>query len=371
MRVLLLGANGMFGQRVATLLAAIPTVHIVLAGRDLVALQSLAARLPMSTDVVVEMASIDLDAADSDDVIRALKPDVLIDTCGPFQQRDYRLPRLAIAEGFHYIDLADAPDFVAGIGVLDEAAREANVLIVSGASSVPALSAAVLDEYREQFAELQHIDIGISPGNRAERGLATVRSILSGVGKPHVQFEHAAPVLRAGWSGLRRHRYPAPIGQRWLAFCPVPDPVILPDRYPHLQTFHFRAGVELRRMHFGIWLGGLLVRSGLLASLAPHAAWSRRVSEYWITLGSDCGGMHVQMRGLDRDGKALEIIWHLIAEDGDGPYVPAAAAVTLVRLLIEGHLPQRGARPCVGLLSLDAIQSTLSGRKIRYQCREN
>ena len=44
-----------------------------------------------------------------------------------------------IAAGAHYLDLADARDFVARIGTLDAAARAAGVAIISGASSVPAL----------------------------------------------------------------------------------------------------------------------------------------------------------------------------------------------------------------------------------------
>lgn len=365
MRVLLLGATGMFGQRLAELLARVTGARMIIAGRKQDALDTLAQRLGQAT--VVETLRLDLDTADAQQILIDAKPDVLVDTCGPFQLRDYSLPRLAIAQGFHYIDLADAADYVAGIRTLDAEARAAGVLITSGASTVPALSAAVIDAHRSMFDELHHIDIGISPGNRAERGAATVRSVLSTVGKPHIQFIDGQTQTRAGWSSLRRHRYAKPVGARWLAYCAVPDPLLLPARYPGLRSLQMRAGLELHRMHFGTWLGGLLVRLGLLRSLTPYADWARRLSERWIAQGSDCGAMHVTMRGSGQDGAPLAIEWQLIAEHGDGPYVPTAAAVAIVRMLIEGRLDTRGALPCIGLVPLAEFAHTLAQRSIRFQ----
>ncbi len=366
MRVAVLGANGMFGQRLAHLLIAIPGLHLILAGRNSAALKLLADALQNPAGNPVSVAAVDLDAPESIAALCDAAPDILIDTCGPFQSRDYRLPRLAIERGFHYIDLADAPDFVAGIAQWDAQARAADVLVVSGASSVPALSSAVIDQFAGEFSVLKEIDIGITPGNQAERGLATVRSVLSGVGKAHAQFEQGGVRSLPMWSGLRRHRYAAPVGSRWLAYCAVPDPLLLPARYAGLQRLHFRAGLELWRMHFGLWLGAWLVRLRLLPSLAPFAPIAKRISERWLKAGSANGAMHVHLAGTDHHGKAHQLHWQLIAEHGDGPFVPAAAAATLVRLLLQNRMHERGARPCIGLVSLAEIQLTLAGRAIRF-----
>jgi saccharopine dehydrogenase-like NADP-dependent oxidoreductase len=370
MRVLLLGASGMFGKRVATLLAQITGLHIVLAGRKLPALVALKNTLVRDARCAIDVLEIDLEAADCEQRILQAAPHILIDTCGPFQLRDYRLPRFAIASGFHYIDLADAPDYVANIGSLDAQARAANVLVTAGASTVPALSSAVIDTYRHRLASLNSIDIGITPGNRAERGLATVRSILGGAGKAHAQFINAAIVSRPSWSSLRRHRYAAPVGPRWLAYCPVPDALVLPQCYPGLRRLEFRAGLELHRMHFGLWLGAWLVRLRLIASLEPMAPLAKRISERWLGAGSDTGAMHISLSGRDAQGVERRIEWQLIATGGDGPFVPAAAAVSLVRRLFDGSLTTRGALPCVGLLSLEDFATTLSGRAIRFQLQE-
>src|SRR5881628_23475 len=74
----------------------------------------------------------------------ALEADLVIDAAGPFQGSSYAVPEACIAARIPYLDLADGRDFVCGIGALDQAARAAGVAIVAGASSVCALSGAVV-----------------------------------------------------------------------------------------------------------------------------------------------------------------------------------------------------------------------------------
>ena len=40
-----------------------------------------------------------------------------------------------MAQGIHYLDLADGSDFVAGVCAYDEAARKAGLFVLSGVSS--------------------------------------------------------------------------------------------------------------------------------------------------------------------------------------------------------------------------------------------
>lgn len=174
MRVVLLGANGMFGKRLAVLLAGIPGLQLVLAGRGVQALIALADRLATVATTTVDVRRIDLDSEACTAQLLDAAPAVLIDTCGPFQGRDYRFPNLAIQRRFHYVDLADAPDFVAGITQFDAAARAANVLIASGASTVPALSSAVIDAFAAEFATLAKIDIGVAPTAKPGAAISAV-----------------------------------------------------------------------------------------------------------------------------------------------------------------------------------------------------
>ncbi|HEX6723325.1 MAG TPA: hypothetical protein VF107_17280, partial [Burkholderiaceae bacterium] len=65
------------------------------------------------------------------------------------------------------------------------------------------------------------------------------------------------------------------------------------------------------------------------------------------------------------DGRATTRCWHLVATDGDGPYVPTLAAAAWLQKLKNGSVQWRGAKACVGLLSLDDFAAQTDGLRIR------
>lgn len=356
-RILLIGAYGQFGRRIAEALAR-DDVDLLLAGRDVGKAESLATQLRPQARATLSPVRIDIEADDLDARIAALMPDTAIHTAGPFQQRDYRVAEAAIAAGAHYIDLADGREFVAGIGRLDAQAKARGVRVVSGASSVPGLSAAVVDAHRSRFATLESIDTCIGPGNRAERGLATTRAILGYVGRPFPALIDGERRPVHGWQSLRRMGIEG-VGARWFARCDVPDLDVLPARYPGIRHCDFRAGLELRRMHFGLWLASWCVRGGVVRDLSRYAEPLLRLSERWIDAGSDVGVMTIDLGGVDLDGQRLHLRWSIVAREGSGPHIPATAAVVLARRWRQTP-PSPGAGPCIDLFTLDDYLQALS-----------
>jgi hypothetical protein len=286
----------------------------------------------------------------------ARRPHVVINTIGPFQSADYRIAQACIEAGAHYVDLADSHQFVSGIAQLDEAARAKGVAVITGASTVPALSGAVV---ADSGLVPTAIRIGISPGNHAPRGAALVDAILSQAGRP-------LPALRAGrwtkvpgWGELHRRRIRVDrdrsLGKPWLSACDAPDLVLLPQLYPTLRTVEFYAGLELSLLHVGLWLLSLPVRAGWLKSLLPFRAPLRWIADRLRAFGSDRGGMLVDVEGRDSAGRQMAYRWRLLAEHGHGPFVPAAPAAALVARLARGGTLPAGAYPCLGILGAEEI----------------
>ena len=362
-RTVVLGGYGLFGARVSRELARDPDIEVCVAGRDRDRGEAFAASLLRPARAV----RLDVHAPDFAPRLAELAPDLVVHAAGPFQGRDYRVAQAAIACGSHYADLADARAFVGGIVALDAAARARGVLVTSGASTVPAISGAVVDALAPAFAALRTIDIGISPGNRTERGLATVAAILGYVGRPLRWLEDGTWREVRGWQRLRRSRYPAPVGVRWLAACDVPDLDLLPARHPQAGTVRFRAGLELRTLHFGLWALSWLSRWGLVRDWSVHAPALKRIADLFERLGSDTGAMHVELEGDGHDGGQRRVRWQLVAERGDGPQIPATPAVVLARRLARGTLAARGATPCLGLLALDEILAALAAYAVRAE----
>lgn len=352
-RVLLIGAAGQFGRRIAAALAGDAAIQLVVAGRDAASLAALADALAtIHPDAGVQIATIDVAASDLQARLQTLAPQLVVHTAGPFQGQDYHVAEAVLRCGAHYVDLADGRQFVAGIGAIDALAKSCGRWAIAGASSVPGLSAAVIAALLPRFSRLDAVESAISPGNRTERGLATTRAILGYVGKPYPALidRQWQPVI--GWQSLRRLRIPG-CGTRWFARCEVPDLALLPQRHPSLRHCDFRAGLELRRMHLGLWAASWLVRCKLLPSLQPWAAPLLRLSNRWLQAGSETGVMLIDLHGLDHAGHPLALRWRIVAPAGSGPQIPATPAVVLVRKLARGQLPGAGAVPCLDLFTLD------------------
>ena len=367
MRILVLGGYGLFGSRISQRLAADGRFQVIVAGRSQAQAAAFIARCAGNTRM--HAAALDTEADDFPAQLAALHPDIVIDSAGPFQARALRVPRAALAAGAHCIDLADGRDYVRRIGELDGEARAAGRWLVSGASSVPGLSGAVVAALRPRFARLDSVEAGISPGNHTPRGLATTEAILGYVGQPYRHWRAGQWRAAHGWQSLRRVDF-AGIGPRWFARCEVPDLDVLPARWPELQTCDFRAGLELHRMHFGLWLASWAVRAGIVRSMQPFARRLLSISERWLQQGSDNGVMYIDLRGIGPDGRPLALRWQLIAEHGDGPQIPATAAVLLAGKLADARLSGAGARPCLDLFTLDEFMAALAPFAIRASLRE-
>jgi len=364
LRVLLIGASGVFGSRIARELAHDPRFALTLAGRQLASLQLLRGSLG---DPSIQVATLDVGAAELPATIASLQPRLVIHAAGPFQRQDYRVAEACLVCGSDYVDLADGRDFVSGIGCLDGQAKTAGQLLISGASTVPAFSSAVVDALLPRFSVLEKIEHAISPGNRTPRGDATVAAILGYCGRPVRLWRDGRWQHGHGWMLTRHQQFP--FGRRWVGLCEVPDLELFPARYPGVRSVLFRAGLELRLLHFGTLAAAWMVRLGLVRDLARHASWLRRLSEWFLNTGSDVGGMVAELAGRDAQDRPLRLRWSLSAAAGDGPQIPATPAVVLARKLADGELSVRGAMPCMGLFTLDEALAALDGFAIETQLK--
>jgi saccharopine dehydrogenase-like NADP-dependent oxidoreductase len=338
-RILVVGGIGSFGARLVRGLTSTTKSDVLIGSRT-----AGTGRVQIDTRTVTAEQLRDLDLF------------AVADAAGPYQSGDYRLARAAIAAGIHYVDIADARNFVAGFWVLDEEARTANVLALTGASSTPALSNAVLDELVRGWSAIASIEIAIAPGNRAPRGLSVIQSILSYSGKPVRVFVDGGWTERPGW-GMTLRREIDGLGKRWLSLCETPDLDVVPARFFPRRSAVFRAGLELPVMHLGLAAGAKAVKWGLVPNLLPFAKALRWIAERLEPFGSDRGGMTVEASGWDEAGKPCRASWTLVAEAGDGPVIPTLPALAALRALADGRLTRRGAMVCAGVLDLETLSA--------------
>jgi Saccharopine dehydrogenase NADP binding domain len=360
-RVLILGAYGFFGSRIAEILARDANIELLLAGRNANKATALAYQLGLRAQNARHV-----DAADPKlgALLRKLGVNTVIHTAGPFQGQDYRVARAAIEAQSHYLDLADGRAFVVGMSSLDSVARAAGVCVLSGASSLPALSSAVIDQHVGYFARLENIAIGISSGALIP-GPATVQAVLGYCGKPFRVWENGAWMEARGWLDRRSFRFPKPLDTRLLGRCDVPDLTLLPQRYPDARTVSFHAGFASETGHKLVeWLARQVQR-GRFKSALPFAQPLYRIGRLLQPLLPDRGGMFVRMQGPDEDGRPRTLTWQLLAYDNHGPHIPCGPSIALARKFARGELPEPGARACMGALTVKEILAPLQGLSLR------
>ncbi|MCF6225374.1 MAG: saccharopine dehydrogenase NADP-binding domain-containing protein [Xanthomonadales bacterium] len=332
-RILIIGGYGNFGSVITSMLAQENKVQVIIAGRSLQKADQLASKLEATNKP--ETIALDININFSA-VLAKINPDIVIHTSGPFQSQNYDLAMACVTQGCHYIDLADGRKFVAGITVLDKKAKQAGVLIISGASSVPCFTSALVDHSRSEFQTLEELDYGITTAQKNNPGLATTIAILSYVGKPFMTKIDGQMKSVFGWQNLHLHKY-SELGRRFLGNCDVPDLTLFPKRYPELKTIRFYAGLELPFTHLTLWLLSWLVRIRLISKLEKVAGRLLKTSGVLDSLGTDTSGLHMKLSGKGTDGINKSIKFELIARSGDGQYIPCIPAIILAKKLINNE----------------------------------
>lgn len=332
MKVVVLGGYGNFGARICAGLKGNPQIDLVVAGRD-----------PARADAVVDVRAPGLANA-----LRRLGAGLVIHTAGPFQGQDYRVAAACAEAGAHYIDLADGRRFVCDFPrEMDRAFQQAGRTAITGASTVPSLSSAVVDAARRRVGEILAIDICIAPAQRAPRGVATMAGVLSYCGGP-------VQVWRQGqWQSLHGWSDPVPVTfarlrPRLGALCDIPDLELFPARYPRVRHVMFRAALEVRVTQAAFGVLASLRRRGWISKPERLASSLHRMGKLVDWLGTPDGGMVVRVTG--EQGTAT---WDITAPNHHGPEIPCMAAILLARKLAQGAALPRGAMACMGLLALE------------------
>ena len=303
--------------------------------------------------------------------LREIKPDLIVDASGPFQNYGtdpYSVARAAIDAGVHYLDFADGAEFAMGITELNNAAQNAGVYVLSGVSSFPVLTGAVLREMNKTI-KVETLTGGIAPSPFAGIGLNVMRAVLGYAGED-VKLTRNGQLFNAkGLTESRRFTI-APAGKMPLrnirfSLVDVPDLQILPKLHPELKDIWMGAGPVPEGLHRGLNLFAKLRAWRVAPNLVRFAK-----PFYWVLnqmkFGDDRGGMFIQGEG---GGEVIE--FHLLAEGKDGPMIPSMAIEAIIRKMQLGEKPPIGARVAQNEISLADYADLTKDREIYFGLRKH
>ena len=341
-RTIVLGGGGNFGARIVRALADDPDIELIIAGR----------RVSQAAHVAgIRQEVLDIAAADFSLRLAALAPHLVIHCVGPFQAQKYTVATAALGAGAHYLDLADARQFVADFPAsLHSLAMRAERAAISGASTLPALSAAVVENLQQGLQELQCIEIAIAPGQRAPRGLATLAAVFSYLGRPYAIWRAGRWQRAWGWMDLRVIQLDS--GSRLAACCDVPDLALFPAHFQVTRTVTFHAALEFGVQHLALWSLAALRRLGLPLPVTRWAMGLNRWAHLFDSRAGNKGGMWIRVVGRHPDGRSLQRTWQLTVPALNGPEIPCLPAIVLARRFARGAALKPGAYACIGFLQL-------------------
>lgn len=357
LKVLVIGGYGNFGSIVCRHLAVMPGIELVISGRDPRKLSAKVDALQAQPGNTCEGWCGDAMGAGFKPALASLGIQLVIHTGGPFQGQSYAVAEACIDAGVNYCDLSDCRTFVNAIGVLDARAKSAGVAVLSGCSSVPTLSSAIIDQHRSRFSRIDLIEHGISSSAKMP-GVSTITGVLAYAGKPIKQLKNGQVHEVFGWQDLTLRKMPQ-MGTRVLANVDVPDMDIFASRYG-AQTLRFKAGAGLKLGNVATFLLAQALRTGLVRD---HASWAERLHRWgsgFERFGDGKSAMYIDVVGLGLDHKPLSLTVQLTALNDKGPEIPSCAAVALAAKMLQGYVPAPGARPCVGEISVDEYMAAIN-----------
>jgi Domain of unknown function (DUF4166)/Saccharopine dehydrogenase NADP binding domain len=369
-KVLILGGYGVFGGRLAELLSDIPGIEIVICGRSL----TRAAEFCAAYRGQAQIKPVQLDRNSIASGIETERPDLVVDASGPFQdygRNCYGVVKACIAFGIDYLDFADAADFVFGVSRFDAEAKAAGIFVLSGVSSFPVLTAAVLREMAKTM-DIVSVEGGIAPSPYAGIGLNVMRAVIGYAGSPVKLYRNGMKTQAIGLAESMRFTIAVPgrlpLKNIHFSLVDVPDLQVIPPEHETLKDIWMGAGPAPEILHRILnLLANARAKFGL-PSLAPLAGLFYRILNL-MKFGEHRGGMFVRARGRS-DGKDIERSWHLLAEGDDGPYIPSMAIEAIIRKALAGERPVAGARPATRALDLADYERLFAGRSIYAGMRD-
>lgn len=360
--ILIIGGTGVFGKRLVRHLSKQPDLVVHVSSRSAAKATAFTKTLNHSQ---AELRPVKLDSqVNLQKQLDQIRPRIVVDCSGPFQGAGYETARAVLKAGAHFIDLADARDYLAGFAdALDGTARHNGVCALSGASSTPTLSTCVARQLTEGWRRVDTIDIAITPGGKSEVGRSVIEAILSYAGKDVAMWANGALTETTGWQSARRIHVPG-LGHRRVAAVETYDAEYLGPLLDVRSRVSFSAGLESGIEQRGIEAIAALRKRRIIGppdALIPLLLKARQITRIPT---STSGGMRVEICGLDADGVMTQAKWSLIAHQDHGPNIPILPAAATIRKLLSGSV-RPGADFAHAALSLADIQNEMRAYEIK------
>lgn len=287
--------------------------------------------IPVQTASRRPAADVQVDANDRSSFRASVSAgDIVIDAAGPFHARSSALVEAAIEIGFDVVDVNDDLRYAESVLALAPRIESAGIRVLSSASTVSAVAAAVIRE--SGISTPQRVAAFLAPASRHTANAGAALSLIRSVGRP-VRVFHAGHLQeREGWSDSHRFPMPPPVGAICGRLFESADAIYLPRIWPSLRDVAMYIDANTSGVNTLLrWAA----RSPTLRRLLESQV--RLATRFARAFGSAAGGI-----GYDIEDTSGRVARYAIVSEKNSFMAAVAPAVLAARSIVEDRFPHRG-----------------------------
>ncbi len=348
--VLVVGGSGYFGRLLVADLLRRTAHRIILTARTMPSAERARAHLAAPHGEAAARLEAAACSLEHENTVNALvrRCEVAVCAAGPFQRLPLTLLDTCLTHRRPYLDLCDDRGFARRVlSRLAERGEGDLPPVATAWSAVSALTAALARNAAPRWRRLDRVRSFIAPGNRQPRERGTVESLLHSLGRRFTVACAEGEREEVGWTRPRDFAFPPPVGVRRCRLVDSTDHDFLP-RWLGATCAEFRVGAELRVLSAGATAIALLRARRLIPDPARFTGPCRAAMALLGRLGSEAGGIGVEVVGEDELGQTRRATASIVASRAAPMMVVMPVTIMIQRWLGEAA----HERPC-GLLRHD------------------
>jgi hypothetical protein len=358
-RLVLFGANGVFGRRVLKRLSSIPTLKIGAACRTKEQAVRLAREFGSKIDPLwgdarnaAEVASL---AAGAQGIFHC---------AGPFSAQPLLPLEAALNQGLDYADLGDDLPYLQTAAERIESARPAGKIFIPGASSLPSMTSLLVRIAEARLGPVERAAARVFIGNQNPKGWGPIEYLIRALRAPFQAMRNGAWTPLRTWEERTTYEsrfHPGPLPYNRVA---SPDDYFLP-RWFGVKEASFQVSLEFRWIHQTI---GLIAALQKVLPSAFDRLWVNLLfySHPWMKwIGTRRGWLEMET-AHPTDGAPALYYQNLSAFD-EGQRVPTFPMILIGRILAgEIERPIRTVTRFFELLPADRFLAEIKSEGIAY-----
>ncbi len=332
--VAVIGGTGVFGRYIVEELLASPVdFKITVTGRNP---QHFHQTYPNPS----KLKFISFDLNQLNEYQKLLKENSLVIlAAGPFQYLSTQLAFLAASANTHYFDLCDDPGYLAEILGRSEDLQNISSVLISGLSTLPALSLFLMEKLISEMDFIDEVQIGLFIGNNNLKGPGAVFSAIEGLCRQSHFLMGGNIKEIISWSNPIDFEYPAPIGKIPSYAFPTPDLMFFQKLYS-LKNFSARLGFEWSAARASFKIFQALIRRGQTKTVRRLVRLFFPVFSRFHAWGSSRGC--VTLKGIGRKNQRSVICRASLMSDQKAQRMASLPAVIAAEALARGEILKNG-----------------------------